>query len=176
MKIRAHKVVPAYIEEGKIFGFMCLDEDWPVLTTILDKYKKDTLLIIEIKKFVPRRTKLQLGIFWLAWDYYCKKMGHLDDSERDYLYQGFKEKYALRRVSGLYNDDGSPILVTIGLSEANCRDHFEALFQGLFHLMESDNVDYTEFLASWEAWKREQEAIAKGNTDQDRREAVSSRT
>ena len=158
MKIRAYKVEPAYMDDY-IFGFMCHKDDWPMLKVALDKHKKGALLSVDIKKYVAQRTRKQLGIFFLAWDYYCKKMGYIDRQERGLLRQGFTEMYALKRESGLYDDKGNPILVTIGLREANCLDHFEALFQGLFHLMETDNVDYTEFLADWEAWKREQRDV-----------------
>ena len=165
MKIRAYKVVPGYTD-FHIFGFICHKDDWSMLKVALDKHKEGALLSIDIKKHVNRRTKKQLGIFWLAWDYYCKKMGYFEDYERGNLYLGFKERFALKRESGMYDDKGDPIRVPIGLSEANCTDHFEALFKGLFTLMENDNVDYTEFLADWEAWKHEQkELVTEGKTD-----------
>ena len=158
MKIRAYQMEPAYIDDY-IFGFMCHKDDWPMLKMALDKHKKGALMNIDIKKYVAKRTRKQLGIFFLVWDYYCTKMGYLDDTERYNLRKGFEARYALRRESGMYDDEGNPIYMLIGLKEANCLDHFEALFEGLFELMRIDNVDYTEFLADWEAWKREQKEV-----------------
>ena len=112
MKIRAYKVVPAYTD-FYIFGFICHKDDWSMLKVALDKHKEGALLSIDIKKYVAKRTKKQLGIFFLAWDYYCTKMGYLDDDERYNLRKGFEARYALRQESGMYDDvPVEPVVIT----------------------------------------------------------------
>ena len=153
MKVKARKMGKGYM--GCRFALEVAPEDEAYMHTMLDRYKDTILLEVEIKKHVAKRTKKQLGVFFLAWDFYCTKMRYLDDSERYNLRKGFEARYGLRKESGMYDDEGNPILMIIGLKEANKLDHFEALFQGLFHLMETDDVDYLPFLEDWEAWKRE---------------------
>lgn len=154
MIIKANKI--GYTKEGK-FCFLADNHDVLFMKAELDKHKPTTILTVEIKKFVPKRTKKQLGIFWKAWDYYCKKVGILDASSRHFLYEGFKQQYAMKKDSGMLDPQGNPILVPIGLSEANRLDEFAALFQGLFDLMDQEGVDYAKFLRDWEEYKREQE-------------------
>ena len=154
MKIKAHKIEH---DEYGCFAFQCVQSDVPYLNMELAKHKPTTLLEIDIQQYKPKRTKHQLGIFWLAWDFYCKNMGITGEQEKDYLYKGFKERFALKKDSGMVDREGNKILIPIGLSEANRFEQFEALFQGLWEIMAEEGIDYTPFLRDWENYKQEHE-------------------
>ena len=154
MKIRAHKVGRAYTDDGK-FVLECVPEDVGFMRAELQKHKESTLLSVDITRYKPKRTKRQNGIFWKAFDFYAKRMGINGTTERHFLYEGFKRRFALYKDSGIVNGEGDMIRVPIGLSECNRFEQFEALFQGLWVIMAEEGIYYSPFLADWEQWKNE---------------------
>ena len=154
MKIKAHKIEH---DEYGCFAFQCVQSDVPYLNIELAKHKPTTLLEIDIQQYKPKRTKKQLGIFWKAFDFYAKRLGINGTQDRHFLYEGFKNRFALLKDSGMVDGEGNPILVPIGLSEANRFEQFEALFRGLWEIMGEEGIDYTPFLRDWENYKQENE-------------------
>jgi len=155
MKIRAHKVGRAYTDDGK-FVLQCEPEDVGFMRAEMQKHKETTLLSVDITQYKPRRTKRQNGLFWKAFDFYAKHMGINGTTDRYFLYEGFKRRFALHKDSGVVDDKGDMIRVAIGLSECNRFEQFAALFEGLWVIMAEEGIDYSPFLKAWEDYKQEQ--------------------
>jgi len=110
MKIRAHKVVPAYKEKGKVFGFMCHEEDWPTLTALLDKFKNGKLLSIDIKEWKSKRTLKQNNFEHLLYEKIVQKIAYENHENPNYIIEILRMNYvpSEEEVKAVIKEDGGP--------------------------------------------------------------------
>jgi len=153
VKLRAYKLDSGY--KGDHFCFLCHGDDVFYMHNLLDKHKPETLLELDIKQWKPKRTMPQLRMYWDCLTDFAHKIG-VFGKEIEYMHEGIKQKYAYRRDTGLYEDDGTPIRAPIGLSECDRFEQFEVLFNGIFMEAESQGVDMSDWVEEYQRLKEAQ--------------------
>lgn len=126
------------------------------VASVLVRYKSlKQKLTIEIKEYRPSKTKKQLGLFFLALDYFAKKAGY-KESDMYNLRKAIEQEYSFREaIEG--------ILVPIPLSKCNRWEQFEQFYEGLFDLAANHTpaIDMSEFIEEYEEYKKKQEKEKK---------------
>jgi len=117
--------------------------------TTISKFSEKDYLSIEIKKWKPMKTTKQLGLFFEALDYFCKKAGYSED-EKYWVRKGLEEQYSYRKKNSLGHS------VPIPLSECNRWEQFEAFYNGLFQEAAEQGVDMSDFVSQYDQLKTEQ--------------------
>ena len=125
----------------------------------LKNQKDNEFFNIEIKKWKPLKTQSQLGLYFVAFDYLCKRLGIFEKRECTMFRKGLEEKYHLRKRTGVYKinkytEQEEEIISPIPLSECNRLDEFQAAFEGLFAAANDNQEDMSEFIIQWEEIKQ----------------------
>jgi len=116
---------------------------------IIQKYLPHDYLTIEIKKWKPLKTQKQLGLFFLALDYLCKKKGYTEN-QKEQIRKRIEKIFSFREKD-MFGD-----LIPIPLSKCNRWEQFERFYDGLFALAGELDVDMADFIRQYEQLKREQ--------------------
>ena len=131
----------------------------------LSEYKDTQLLSSEIKKYVPKKTRKQLGLLFEAIEYFIQARDgfvslYVNETDKKLVYQGIVEKYGYKQPTGftVKNGYGEEVrqLVPIPLSEVNRLEQFEVIFEGLFIEARSQGIDMSGFVNQWEQIKQKE--------------------